>query len=401
MSEDTGREGRLLTIVPSCDTYEAHFGKLDVDPVQLANGSYRGTWISQYAAILQRFGIRVRLVVPTLGENVTYEGSLLTLVLVRASLWYRLAARLGGRLNRSRARVVFSALSSLCLRDQLIQQKSDCVYLQEYATGRYLYLSRVLTQAGVAHVGAYHGTSVAQLGPWQRAFSRGVHRLSVLTTEEMNCVLESQIEADVSLIPNAVNSLWFEARSTRSQDGCASIVWVGRMERRAKGLALLLSIVERFSPEDGYRFIVVGDGPDRHWFESCVISAGLGELVSIIGRIDSADDLAEVLAASVVVLNTSSVEGFPISVLEAMSAGCGVVATNLPYVATELRGAPAVASYSSGDAGAAARLIVEMSRMMLDEDVRAAQRSWVRARFSEDVFAAQIIEFAGLPYIDT
>ena len=394
------REDRILTIVPSCDTYEAHFGKLGISPVQLADGFYRGTWIAQYAAVLRRFGIRVCLVVPTLGESATYEGALLTLVMVRASFWYRFIARVGGRLNRSRARVVFSALSSSCLRDQLIKQNSDRVYLQEYATGRYVYLSRVLTKAGVPYVGAYHGTSVALLGVWQRAFPKGVHRLSVLTTEEMNRVLESSIDADVSLIPNPVSSLWFDTGTARPKNGCANIVWIGRMERRAKGLALLLSIVAQFSPADGYRFTVVGDGPDRNWFEDRVASSGLGGLVSIVGRIDSVDDLAEVVAGSSVVLNTSSVEGFPISVVEAMSAGCGVVATNLPYVATELRGAPAVASYPLGNAVEAARLVLEM-HALLNEDVRVAQRRWVHARFSEDVFAAQLMDFAGLSHTDT
>jgi colanic acid/amylovoran biosynthesis glycosyltransferase len=107
------------------------------------------------------------------------------------------------------------------------------------------------------------------------------------------------------------------------------ILFVGRLVEK-KGVSVLLEAL-RMLDETGYDLRVVGDGPLRSQLthESSGLSASF---VGVLGREPLA---AEFGAASIAVFPSVAAasgdqDGLPVALLEAMSAGCAVVASDLP-----------------------------------------------------------------------
>jgi glycosyltransferase involved in cell wall biosynthesis len=117
-------------------------------------------------------------------------------------------------------------------------------------------------------------------------------------------------------------------------DGAAVIGTLGRLSPE-KNLAVFLRMAALLRPRragDGWRCVVVGEGPARPGLEDLAASLGLGGRVIFAGE---QDDVAAALAAMDLFVMTSDTEGMPNAVLEAMAAG-------LPVVATRVGGTPEV-----------------------------------------------------------
>src|SRR4051794_15156164 len=82
------------------------------------------------------------------------------------------------------------------------------------------------------------------------------------------------------------------------------------------------------------RFAVVGDGPLRGEVEALAAERGLGDRFIVTGI---RTDIPQVLAASDLFVLSSDWEGMPLSLLEAMAAGCPVVTTHVGGVAEVLK----------------------------------------------------------------
>jgi glycosyltransferase involved in cell wall biosynthesis len=73
-------------------------------------------------------------------------------------------------------------------------------------------------------------------------------------------------------------------------------------------------------------FLIVGDGEERQNLENITQSLGLEKHVLFLGW---RQDLDRIYADSDIVALTSANEGLPVSLIEAMAAGCAVVATRV------------------------------------------------------------------------
>lgn len=107
------------------------------------------------------------------------------------------------------------------------------------------------------------------------------------------------------------------------------ILFVGRLVEK-KGLSVLLKAV-RLLDEAGCELRVVGDGPLR----SQLMGESSGLPVSFVGALGREELAAEYGAASIAVFPSvpaasGDQDGLPVALLEAMSAGCAVVASDLP-----------------------------------------------------------------------
>src|SRR5699024_1394218 len=127
-----------------------------------------------------------------------------------------------------------------------------------------------------------------------------------------------QMGGDPVLIPNGVDtSLFARARRTdTTADEPPEIVFLGRIDESRKGLDILLRALARLDRE--VRCTVIGGGARRE-------VPG----VDFVGRVSDADK-AEILGrADIYVAPNTGGESFGIVLVEAMAAGCAVVASDL------------------------------------------------------------------------
>ena len=108
------------------------------------------------------------------------------------------------------------------------------------------------------------------------------------------------------------------------------IVFVGRLapEKELRSLIGAFGHVARQFPQA--KLVLIGDGPERSMLEeSAGRDASIGSSIRFTGRL-SADAVRKWLQASDVFALVSSQEGFPCSLVEAMSAGLPSVVSDIP-----------------------------------------------------------------------
>jgi glycosyltransferase involved in cell wall biosynthesis len=144
----------------------------------------------------------------------------------------------------------------------------------------------------------------------------------------------------------------------------AGIVAALRPEKNHQLFLKMAHRVARDLPEA--RFLVIGDGPCREPLEQQCRELGLHRQVMFLG---SRSDVPRLLAAMDVFVLTSHIEANPVSILEAMSTGRPVVATNVGSVSE------AVIDGQTGflaPAGDAAALVERVMKLLLDPTLRRA-----------------------------
>ncbi len=105
------------------------------------------------------------------------------------------------------------------------------------------------------------------------------------------------------------------------------VVAVGRLARQ-KGFDLLIEAFGRSGlKNEGWRLVILGDGPERAKLEAMIAHLGLDEAVRLPGMV--ADPAPHLNRARIFVL-PSRFEGFPNALLEAMGMGCAVIAADCP-----------------------------------------------------------------------
>lgn len=128
------------------------------------------------------------------------------------------------------------------------------------------------------------------------------------------------------------------------------------------------------------RFLIVGDGPERGRLELLAADLGIARSVRFLGN---RADVPEVLSALDVVALCSHVEASPVSVLEGLSCGRPVVATNVGSLAESVRDGVSGYLVPEGDEAA---LTARLRRLLRDPAERAALgragREWVVSQAS-------------------
>jgi 1,2-diacylglycerol 3-alpha-glucosyltransferase len=145
---------------------------------------------------------------------------------------------------------------------------------------------------------------------------------------------ESGVRVRVAVVPSAgIDVAAFAGAGANRRPGAARarfgvppsaplLVFVGRLAKE-KNVALLIAALATL-PSDT-RLLLVGDGPERPALEAQARTAGLAGRVIFAGT-QSPADVAEVLAAADLFVFPSTTETFGIAMIEAMAAGCAVVA---------------------------------------------------------------------------
>ena len=190
-----------------------------------------------------------------------------------------------------------------------------------------------------------HGWDAADLGGVSTKY-RIIRRISDLFIKKYVAVsmdisrwLRSVIgvdEAKIEQIYNGVDTNRFVPSGSKPKPGDRRVVFgtVGRQDA-IKGLDVLIDAVSSLKAarpglERSIRVVMAGDGPEHARCRSMIDSAGLAEIVELPG---SVDDVPGLLQSFDFFVQPSHNEGISNTVLEAMSVG-------LPVIATEVGGNP-------------------------------------------------------------
>ena len=129
----------------------------------------------------------------------------------------------------------------------------------------------------------------------------------------------------IRVIPNSVDLQRFSALEGRRGEGTGmKVLFVGRLAEQ-KGVDVLLRSAAMLHPRCDVTFELVGEGPDRTRLEHLARELRL-ENVRFPGP---RDDVPDLLCEADILVLPSRWEGLPNVVLEAMAAGCPVVATDV------------------------------------------------------------------------
>ncbi len=170
--------------------------------------------------------------------------------------------------------------------------------------------------------------------------------------------------------------------------GARVILFVGRLAPEKELPSLLDGFALAAPHVPGAILVVVGDGPVRRDLEQHAASRGLSSTVRFIGR-QTVPEVRQWLQAADVFTLVSSNEGFPCSLVEAMSVGLPSVVSDIPanmqLIEPEVHGLQA----AMGQAESIAQCLV---RLLEDGDARSRMGRAARTRVVENYSLDKILD---------
>lgn len=163
------------------------------------------------------------------------------------------------------------------------------------------------------------------------------------------------------VVGNGVDEHLFEPGSGKSAE--KYILFIGRLSYR-KGLFDLLECAEVVCQHYDVRFILVGKGELEQKIRAIIEKKGLQDSIILVGH-QNREELVKLYQRATIFVLPSHYEGLPTVLLEAMSCG-------LPVVATNVSGCPGVVS--DGENGIlipakSPEMMVEAISRLLDDEV--------------------------------
>lgn len=183
-------------------------------------------------------------------------------------------------------------------------------------------------------VGTFHTyfdtfTSFAYYRVFQKYAQAYLDKLDGVIAVSQSCIdsMDKLFCAKYRIIPNGVDVNWMSSPGgtiRRYDDGHLNVLFLGRLDPRNGLDDLLKAFPQVLACVPNARLIVVGDGPDRFYYEK---QAGdlLGKKIFFEGQINGSRP--EYFATSHVFCYPATKASFGITLLEAMAAGRPVVAT--------------------------------------------------------------------------
>ena len=226
--------------------------------------------------------------------------------------------------------------------------------------------------------------------------------LDIITvdSEAVGKSLTKQLNKDKNpqVIPNGidVNKIFNPKLYERSKlrDGLdikineKAVFFIGRLSEE-KNPDVFIKVAQRFAKSnENVKFFIVGDGP---MYKECASLIHEYKLKSI-RMLGYSADVAQYLAAADIMILPSSIEGFPLSILEAMSMEVAVVASSVGAISDVKHGqnGMCVSPGSVGDINTA------LSKLVSDENLlssmKKAGRMDVKKLYSEEVLQKNYVK---------
>jgi phosphatidylinositol alpha-mannosyltransferase len=296
--------------------------------------------------------------------------------------------------NGSVARVNIGPLSAARVRRWLRDGRFDLLHIHEPATPS---LSLLACWAATGPIVATFHTSnlrsramLAASPLLEPAMEKIGARVAV--SEDARRTVVEHLGGDAVLIPNGV---FVDRFATAGQQpawrGTAGTIgFIGRLDEERKGLPTLIAAMERLVAErPGVRLLVAGRGDVEEATED--LSPAVRAAVSFLGVVTEADKARLLATVDVYVAPNLGGESFGVILVEAMSAGAPVLASDLDAFRRVLDGGRVGELFPSGDVDA---LADALGRLIDDPDrrdrLRAEASAWVR-RFDWSTVADELL----------
>ncbi|KIF70739.1 GDP-mannose-dependent alpha-(1-2)-phosphatidylinositol mannosyltransferase [Streptomyces sp. AcH 505] len=269
--------------------------------------------------------------------------------------------------NGSVARLNFGFLSAARVRRWLHEGEFDVMHIHE-PTSPSLGLLACWAASGPT-VATFHTSNprsramIAAYPILQNALEKISARIAV--SEYARRTLVEHLGGDAVVIPNGVDVDFFaDAEPNPAWQG-GTIGFIGRIDEPRKGMPVLMKALPKIlAAYPGTRLLVAGRGDEKEAVES--LPKALRGQVEFLGMVSDADKARLLRSLDVYVAPNTGGESFGIILVEAMSAGAAVLASDLDAFAQVLDQGAAGELFANEDADALAdaaiRLLGDASR---------------------------------------
>ena len=281
----------------------------------------------------------------------------------------------------------------------------DIQLLHSHGKGAGIYARALSLLTGRPCVHTFHGLHVGEYGALQKQAYLCLERLMGVVTNSAISVSEGEAQKILAsgiisrrklhVIENGV--IVPDLAPLRLPAGThfdpLRVVAVSRsdVQKNAELLLPIAHILEKASKSGGpeVRITVLGTGDGLEDLRAKVAAEGLSWRLELIGPHSAP---REVFRTSDVFLSTSRWEGMPLAVLEAMSEGLPVVATNVVGNRDVLRDGVGGLLYPSEDSAAGAKALLQLANPEVRNRLGAEARARVETRYSVTRMAKRTLE---------
>ncbi|MFC9607331.1 glycosyltransferase family 4 protein [Streptomyces niveus] len=263
--------------------------------------------------------------------------------------------------NGSVARLNFGFLAAARVRRWLHDGTFDVIHIHEPTAPSLGLLTCWAAQGPI--VATFHTSNprsrvmLAAYPILQPALEKISARIAV--SEYARRTLVEHLGGDAVVIPNGVDVGFFSEAGVNPEWQGGTIGFVGRIDEPRKGLPVLMKalprILEAF-PET--RLLVAGRGDEKEAVES--LPKKMHERVEFLGMVSDEDKARLLRSVDVYVAPNTGGESFGIILVEAMSAGAAVLASDLDAFAQVLDQGEAGELFANEDADALAEAAIRL-----------------------------------------
>jgi glycosyltransferase involved in cell wall biosynthesis len=283
------------------------------------------------------------------------------------------------------------------VRNIVEQEGIEIMHAHGYKADFYALLARRKTGVPVSatcHNWLGRSFSTRLYGSLDRYLLRFFDGIAAVSKSVADQLIEAGVRKEVRVIPNGVTSGFVENPPNRRDEfGQAGQIVVGSVGRLSseKGTSFFVEAAARLCREfTNVSFVQVGDGPSREALEAQVRQLGIERQFTFAGQ---RQDMAQVYRSFDVFVLPSLMEGMPMALLEAMSAGLPVVATTVGAVPGVLCGSDIGHLVPPGDSEALAAgirsFVVDRAKR---ESAGAGAKKRVEEHFSASAMARKYVD---------
>lgn len=184
------------------------------------------------------------------------------------------------------------------------------------------------------HTAQELGFNFIKMKVYDASIKRSLNLMSDIWTIDdvwRNRVLTEKRGVKAYLIRNFVEPLYGNNKQIAKSDGCIELCFVGRVEKKQKGLDYLVEILKNIETDKEILMHIVGDGLDLNWLKNQTLNGNFRSKIKFkfYGWVSSP---LHILAGCDALIISSRIEGVPLVAIESLMVGTPVFAFAIPGI---------------------------------------------------------------------